>query len=181
MESINSLGLASLLSKTPVSVEQDTESSAGQGQWPHVYTYGDEGEGRERKKATYQRGSAWPWTCWTTNSTRRCLHEQLQCPMYTLQRFRLHPHHPAPRSRLFHAVESKFGRGRPEDGGLWRHDCFGWGWGGWGRLDAGGDAGVVLGSRFAGVVDVGQPLPASRSPLSLGVCLRTGVCSVQCV
>ena len=32
MESIQSLGLASLLSKTQVSVEEDTESLAGQGQ-----------------------------------------------------------------------------------------------------------------------------------------------------
>jgi len=74
--------------------------------------------------------------------------------MYTLQRFRLHPHRPAPGSRLFHAVESKFGRGRPEDGGLWGQGYCGWEWGRRGRLDAGGDAGGVLGSRFAGVVDV---------------------------
>ena len=175
---------------------------------PYVHVGGgDEGEARERKKATYPQRNALPWTCWTTNSTRRCLLEQLQCPMYTLQRF--HPHHPAPPSRLFHGVESKFGRGRPEDGNLWGQGYCGWGWDGRGRLDAGGDAGVVLGFRFADVVDIVQPLvrgralavslqlvrnvtvtgivtflrpsvhsPASRSPRSLGVCLRTGVRSV---
>jgi hypothetical protein len=58
MESINSLGLASLLSKTQVSVEQDTESSAGQGQRPHIYTYGGMRDKEESKRRQHTNEEA---------------------------------------------------------------------------------------------------------------------------